>query len=431
MAAVSRGRVAARRGRPGAPGPGASTSGRRGRAGRARARRELGLPVADALALREELYEVENLWDTAMHCLLCRHCAAPADATHWLQVRTAAAPALRSTAPALTTRVPSPPLLQYMPMRNRAEVPRLLLEAAQAPYVLEVVGYRRWPAVKPTTEFGKTPALVDVDGAGLDVSHEAAITRFLAKSLGLAGRTPAEEARVDDLYMQYWHTIRNNSTTHAGDLYDTGALRRAVVERTEDWPRVPRFQETHRVNSLSVAARSYQALKVFEDLLEERAAAASPLERPPYLVGDALTYVDLAVFEALLDLAELDAVPDFAEALGLPHLKRLLTHVAALPRIAGYLASPSRLPRYERRDREVGGASYVYVPGIASPRPRRRPGPGEVEKGGKSGKFVGTLGDAAERRRKRQTVGLGFLDRLVPEQAARDYDGRGKDVGER
>ena len=408
MAAGTRA-AAARRGRPGArPAPsrgtaGASTSGRRrGGAGRARARRELGLPVADALALREELYEVENLWDTDMHCLLCRQCMSPRDANYWLQ---------------------------YMPMRNRAEVPRLLLEFAAAPYVVEVVGYRRWPAVKPTTEFGKTPALVDVDGAGLDVSHEAAISRFLAKALGLAGRTPAEEARCDDLYMQYWHTIRNNSTTHAGDLYDVHALRRAVVERTEDWPRVPRFQETHRVNSLSVAARSYQALKVFEDLLEER-AAASPLERPPYLVGDALTYVDLAVFEALLDLAELDAVPDFAEALGLPNLKRLLTHVAALPRIAVYLSSPSRMPRYERRDREVGGASYIYVPGIASPRPRPRPGPGEAEEGG-GAKFVGTLQDAAERRRKRQTVGLGFLDRLVPEQAARDYDGRGKDVGER
>ena len=41
--------------------------------------------------------------------------------------------------------------LSYMPMRNRAEVIRLMLAYADVPYAFEVVGYLRYePEVKPT-----------------------------------------------------------------------------------------------------------------------------------------------------------------------------------------------------------------------------------------------------------------------------------------
>ena len=46
-----------------------------------------------------------------------------------------------------------------MPMRNRAEVPRLLLELAREPYDLEVVGFVRWAERKLQAPFGRTPTL--------------------------------------------------------------------------------------------------------------------------------------------------------------------------------------------------------------------------------------------------------------------------------
>ena len=132
--------------------------------------------------------------------------------------------------------------LSYMPMRNRAEVIRLMLAYANVPYAFEVVGYERWNEVKPAMNFGKTPALVDVDGGGTDLTHETAMTRYLADKLNLSGSDSFQKARVDELFSQYWHTIRNNGLTHAGELYSAKALKDASAEDAEN---CGRFQETH------------------------------------------------------------------------------------------------------------------------------------------------------------------------------------------
>jgi len=296
----------------------------RGRRVATRAKRDETLAEITPEALKKHLFGSKDLWSTDVHAVMHRHCdGTSAPAKYWLQ---------------------------YMPMRNRAEVIRLMLESAEAPYALEVVGYRAWANVKPTTPFGKTPSLVDIDGCANDISHETAIIRYLGRELGLDGANALERARVDELFMQYWFTIRNGGLTHEGQLYSATALKKATREDVE----CARFQETHRVNDLTVAARSAQALRVFEEILERNGNLR--------LVGDSMTYVDLALFETLFELSEEDLVPDFATRLDLPRCGEFLTAVAREPRIDRYLKSAARIPRYERPTYSYIGGRYCEVP---------------------------------------------------------------------
>ena len=82
-------------------------------------------------------------------------------------------------------------------------------------------------------------------------------------------------------------------------------------------------------------------------------------------MGEGVTYVDLALFEILHELAEPDRVPDFAARFDLPRLGAFLERVASRPHLRAYLASPRRMPRYER-DRS-GSSLYTYVAGRLSP----------------------------------------------------------------
>ena len=282
---------------------------------RARARRDVNLPEIVSDDLSNALFASKDLWNTTIHGVVLRRCASARDATHWLQ---------------------------YMPMRNRAELARLMLEWAETPYCFEVVGYEAWARVKPTTTFGKTPSLVDFDGKGNDLSHEMTIVRYLADELGLAGEDAFERAKCDELFSQWWCTCRNFGLTHEGEQYSARELRCV----TEDDVRCPRYQETHRVNDLSVARRSIQALRVFEEILRANGTG--------HLVGDSMTFVDLALFETLFELAEPEHAPDFAETLELPRCGEFLKRVSRMDSIAAYVASPTPVPRYER-------PSYAYI----------------------------------------------------------------------
>ena len=111
----------------------------------------MNLPLLSPDELREDLYANETLWRSSTRgVVLCNGAEHVDDVEYWLS---------------------------YMPMRNRAEVIRLMLAYADVPYAFEVVGYLRYePEVKPTMNFGKTPALVDIDGQGTDLTHETAVT---------------------------------------------------------------------------------------------------------------------------------------------------------------------------------------------------------------------------------------------------------------
>jgi glutathione S-transferase len=69
------------------------------------------------------------------------------------------------------------------------------------------------------------------------------------------------------------------------------------------------------------------------------------LEGKRYLVGDALTYADLALYNVLTVTVAID--PDAYLAKQFPHIRAHLDTVAAHPAIAAYNASPACRPPFQ------------------------------------------------------------------------------------
>ena len=244
--------------------------------------------------------------------------------------------------------------LAYMPMRNRGEILRLMLEESECSYDFEILGFKNWEmGLKATAPQGKCPILRNYDGNGNDLGQEGAITRFLGRELGLSGRNSTEEAEVDSIYCFWFSTMRNNGVSHDGEHFSIASLRDAPPTMQR-----PRYKEVFRLNTLSKADRSLMALGYFEELLEKSGSE--------FLVSSGLTYVDLGLFYILFELAEEDNVPDFAEKFNFPQLGAFLESMQNRPRIKDYIVSPGRMPRY-RRDAD-GTSLYTYVEGNGSPR---------------------------------------------------------------
>jgi glutathione S-transferase len=279
----------------------------------------------------------------------------------------------QSSSPSLSLPLPLPlPLpqfhLAYMPMRNRGEIIRLMLEESGCSYDLEIIGFKNWAeavvveeeeesntcgGVKATTPQGKCPVLRNYDGKNNDLGQEGAITRYLAKELNLSGMNSIEEAEVDSLYCFWFSTMRNNGISHDGEHFSIASLRDA--EPTNDRPR---YQDIFRLNTLSKAERSLMALGYFEQQLDK--------SKSGYLLSSGLTYIDFGLFYILFELAEEDNVPDFALKFNLPKLGLFLESIQNRSKIKDYIISPSRMPRYKR---DTDGTSlYTYIEGKGSPR---------------------------------------------------------------
>jgi len=194
--------------------------------------------------------------------------------------------------------------------------------------------------------------LRNYNGKGNDLGQEGAITRFLARELGYDGGSDWAEA--DMMYCFFFSTMRNNGVSHDGQEFSVAALRDAGGSKMEDRPT---YQETFRLNDLDKAERSLLAL----DYFEERLAASSG----PFLLGSDPCYVDFGIFYILFELGEVNNCTDWREKFGLPHLGRLLDAVAAKPNVEEFLASPRRMPRYERAN--DGKSLYTYIEGKLSP----------------------------------------------------------------
>ena len=159
----------------------------------------------------------------------------------------------------------------YMPMRNRGELIRLLLEESQVPYELEAIGFKNWEGdgvvgVKHTAPHGKCPILRNYDGNGNDLCQEGAITRYLAERLGLCGATLDEKAYLDSLYTLWFSTMRNNGLSHDGEHYSVASLKLAKVNEEieksylSERKNRPSYQSVFRLNNLSKAERRYDCI---------------------------------------------------------------------------------------------------------------------------------------------------------------------------
>ncbi len=278
-----------------------------------------------AKEMRAHLYDSKDLWSTTLHQTLLCNCTEGEDDESNCEFR-----------------------LQYMPMRNRIEVPRMILEAANCKYALELVGFVPWSEVKQSTPYGKTPTLKNYDETKTkDLAHEKPIARYLAQKLGFFGRDEEERAKIDEVYEQHWSTIRNNGLTHQGEHFD---IHRLLAITGKEMNETPRFQDMHRVNSFSPAQRSLASLRVFDEILEKKQSSSM------YLVGDKLSLCDVALFETTHELFREESTDfDIAERFNLKYLERFLVHIEQNETSLGeYMKSERRVPRYER-------PGYVYI----------------------------------------------------------------------
>ncbi|HVK74431.1 MAG TPA: glutathione S-transferase [Kofleriaceae bacterium] len=224
--------------------------------------------------------------------------------------------------------------LYYWPsIPGRGEMVRLALEEAGAPY--------RDVARRPASEGGGEDAIERILSSdagrvpafavpvlvadGLVIAQTAAILAWLAPRHGLV---PADDAsRIGALQLQL--TIAD-LWTEVHDTHHPIAVSLTYEEQRAAAARRARFFVTER-------------LPLFMDYFERA------LGRRPYVLGDAVSYVDLSLFHTIAGLRfafprAMGRVADATRGLAALH-----DRVAARPRIAAYLASPRRLP-FDRND---------------------------------------------------------------------------------
>jgi glutathione S-transferase len=223
--------------------------------------------------------------------------------------------------------------LHYWPtLQGRGEFVRLALEAADADYVdvareppsqgggEEALGRRLGDARHRRPPFAP-PFLVDGD---VVVGQTAAILLYLGPRLGLAGKGGETDAlwthqlqlTVADAVAEAHDTHHPLSTSLYYEDQRDAAMQRAKAFREE---RIPKF------------------LGWFEDVLQRNPAGTA------HLVGDALTYADLSLFQ-LVDGLRYAFPKATGRALAeTPAVAKLHGNVAQRRRVRDYLQSPRRI----------------------------------------------------------------------------------------
>jgi len=187
--------------------------------------------------------------------------------------------------------------LDYFPLRALSEVSKLVLEAAQVPYVF--TGDEKTKEVSP---FGSIPVLrAQPFEQYHGLAQSGAIVRYLGGKFGLDLKSAEERAIVDMLF-----------------------------EQSKDFS----LEHIHSSNKESDAYKKFiRHLQKVEALL--------PADKDTFF--EKLTYADLAIFHVLQSIQE--ARPGaLVDELKVPRLEKFRHHVANLPNIAAYLKSARRLP---------------------------------------------------------------------------------------
>merc|ERR1711955_7475 len=77
---------------------------------------------------------------------------------------------------------------------------RILLNYGNITFKDERITFEEWPQLKPNTPFGQVPVLV---WDGEEIAQSMAIARFIAKKVGLVGKTDLEFALADSVPCHY------------------------------------------------------------------------------------------------------------------------------------------------------------------------------------------------------------------------------------
>jgi glutathione S-transferase len=202
--------------------------------------------------------------------------------------------------------------LTYFDVRGRTEPIRLLLELTGTPYTYEGIGFAEWRAgplkarTLESSPFGQLPVMEE---NGFVLCQAQAILRHLARRLGLAGGTPEEQARVDEVHETAMDMILQISLLHWDEAF---ATKRAAHRET--------------------TKKRLEGLTAF---FERRRP-----DETHWVLEGALTYADVSMAYALESLLVLH--PGLVEEH--PSLDRAMRAFFAEPGVRAYVLS-SRRPR--------------------------------------------------------------------------------------
>jgi glutathione S-transferase len=204
------------------------------------------------------------------------------------------------------------PRLIYFPSRGRAEVIRLV--AAEAGVAFDEENFKGPEEFAALKASGRLPFLaVPVwEEDGLRLAQSAAIANHIARAHGLTGKSPREQALIDQA-MGALEDVRAEIRKLAfGDASKRPEIRAELLTTT-----LPRW------------------FGLLEKLL------ASNDDGKGFLVGDAISVADLALYYLL----EMATDNGFGPALAAcPKLRGFIERIATRPKIAVYLKSSRRFP---------------------------------------------------------------------------------------
>jgi glutathione S-transferase len=223
--------------------------------------------------------------------------------------------------------------LHYWPtIQGRGDFVRLALEAAGAPYVDVARGDEAsGQGMRAMLHWLEDPAVLHPpfappflkDGEVL-VGQTAAILQYLGPRLKLVARSESARLWTHQIQLTIADMVSEAHDTHhpigAGLYYEE--QKAEARRRAEDFCR----------------ARMPKFLPWFEAILARNPAGSR------HLVGNRLSYADLSLFQLVEGLRYAFPAAAGRVLAKTPHVVQLQGRVAALPRIAAYLASERRLP---------------------------------------------------------------------------------------
>lgn len=216
--------------------------------------------------------------------------------------------------------------LFYWPsIQGRGEFVRLALEEAGVAYVDVARGRGGMARMMAAMDGADHPSFAPpfLKAGDVTVGQTANILMFLGERHGLAPH---------DVQGKYWvNQIQLTIADLVGEVHDTHHPIATSLYYEDQRP------EAKRRSADFIDTRIPKFFDWFENIL-------SRPEPKDYLLGDAVTYADLSLFQLVeglryafpKTLARIDA--------GYPLLMALRDRVAARPRIAAYLKSPRRIP---------------------------------------------------------------------------------------
>jgi glutathione S-transferase len=211
--------------------------------------------------------------------------------------------------------------LTYFPLRNLAQVSRVLFALGGQEFEDVHISFEDWPNHKSAQIFHQIPVLefVDENGKTVRLAQSNTVERFLANKFDLFGENDLERARIDMICEQVMdlHLVFIN-------IYSSLYYKRAGHE-------LKRIQLEKVLTETAPAS-----LKLIEKLYEQNQAVTN---NSGFLVGNKLTYGDIKlvnIYDWLLDRK--DAILEQA-----PRLREHYDKIRSLPKLKEHYSKSDNL----------------------------------------------------------------------------------------